>query len=536
MFVPTLVFPDWLQWRSSSSYSLLGSSDYFSYDSGSSSFNLFPVWYTRSIGRNIYIYIQVQLPSTRSQLMAGNGLSNLGRVKLTDLVASEGLPSDTYKLSVSTLSQSLAQYSAAIIQFPANEAALLRCCLESARPYFNQKPSYPSAADINDSREWCKTSGYSADPQMWQESYDYRPGMTPNNDIEFPPAGLLDVFPLLGKAARAILDAVSFYLNLRSCAFTEILDSFPLRNREISSSVLSVTCHARPSFHHNLATQEEEEDDVVVMFSDHDHQVDKSVLSIIKSDKAGFHIRDFSGRWVLVDGDLGPQEAVVYPGLALYHATAGYVSPALHRTDISSSGNNMYGRSSLSFKLMPKSMTSLSCSEMRAAGHGVEPQFQIPVSVDDFMQRSHPLDQLFNRNSFPAFSFPTAQQGSMKPLMKRKKNNSRLKPLPPSKRLRLEAQRVLKERVQDIADKKGIKLRFCTLKECESHIHTLDSPCGNIRLEIGWPPGVPFVHPHDLPNKAKIGFLETYEPGWSANHDMELSLIETGQPSQPADN
>lgn len=90
----------------------------------------------------------------------------------------------------------------------------------------------------------------------------------------------------------------------------------------------------------------------------------------------------------------------------------------------------------------------------------------------------------------------------------------------------------LKERVQDIADKKGIKLRFCTLKECENHIRTLDSPCASLRLEIGWPPGVPFVHPHDLPNKAKIGFLETYEPGWTATHDMELSLIDPGQPSQ----
>ncbi|KAL8208973.1 hypothetical protein R6Q57_008385 [Mikania cordata] len=474
--------------------------------------------------------------------MAGNGLSNLGRVKLTDLIASEGLPSDTYKLSVSTLSQSLAQYSAAIIQFPASDGALLRCCLESARPYFNQKPSYPSAdlIQMNDSREWCKTSGYSADPQMWQESYAYRPGITPtepNIDIEFPPAGLADIFVLLGKSARGILDAVSFYLNLRGYAFTEILDSVPLRNQEISSSVLSVNCHARPSFqgtqHHNITTQE---DGQLVMFPDHDPQVDKSVISIMKSDKGGFHIKDLNGRWVLVDGDLGPQEAVVYPGLALYHATAGYVSPALHRTDISNLHGYMYGRCSLSFKLMPKSMTSLNCSEMRAAGHRVEAQFQIPVSVDDFMQRSHPLDQVFNRNSYSSFSFPTAQEGSMKPLMKRKKNNSRLKPLPPSKRLRLEAQRVLKERVQDIADKKGIKLRFCTLKECESHIHTLDSPCGNIRLEIGWPLGVPFVHPHDLPNKAKIGFLETYEPGWSANHDMELSLIETGQPSQHADN
>ncbi|XP_024965318.1 uncharacterized protein LOC112505656 [Cynara cardunculus var. scolymus] len=474
--------------------------------------------------------------------MAGNGPPTLGRVKLTDLIASEGLPSDTYKLSVSTLSQSLAQYSAAIIQLPPSDGALLRCCLESARPYFTQKPAYPPAnmIHINDSREWCKTSGYSADPQLWQESYDYRPGLTSienHNEIELPPAGLADIFVLLGKAARDILDAISFYLNLRSCAFTEILDNIPLRNREISSSVLSVGCHARPSFqggqHQNLTTQE---DGQLVMFSDREHQVDKSLISLIKSDKAGLHIRDFNGRWVLVDGDLGPEEAIVYPGLALYHATAGYVSPALHRTDIGNLHGNMCGRCSISFKLMPKSMTSLNCSEMRAAGHGVEAQFQVPVSVDDFMQRSHSLDQLFNRNSFPSFSFPTAQDGSMKPLMKRKKNNSRCKPLPPSKRLRLEAQRVLKERVQDMADKKGIKLRFCTLKECESHIHTLDSPCANIRLEIGWPPGVPFVHPHDLPNKAKIGFLETYEPGWTANHDMELSLIEAGQSSQHAEN
>ncbi|GMP64774.1 hypothetical protein CsSME_00025893 [Camellia sinensis var. sinensis] len=474
--------------------------------------------------------------------MAGNGLPSLGRVKLSDLIPSEGLPSDLYKLSVSTLSQSLAQYSAAIIQLPPTDAALLRSCLESARLYFHQRPSYPSADMIhtNNSREWCKTSGYYADPQLWQETYDFRPGLTPmepNNEMEFAPSGLADIFVLLGKAARDILDAISFYLNLRSSPFTEILDNVPLRNREISSSLLSICCHARSSFqgaqHHNLTTQE---DGQLVMFSEHEQQVDKSLISVVKSDKAGLHIRDFHGRWVLVDEDLGPQEAIVYPGLALYQATAGYVSPALHRTEIGNLQGNLFGRCSLSFKLMPKSMTSLNCSEMRAAGHDVEAQFQLPVPVDDFMQRSHPTDQLFNRQSFPSFNFPAAQDGSMKPLLRRRKNNSRCKPLPPSKRLRLEAQRVLKERVQDIADKKGIKLRFCTLKECESHIHTLDSPCANIRMEIGWPPGVPFVHPHDLPNKAKIGFLETYEPGWTATHDMELSLIDPGQPSQHSAN
>jgi hypothetical protein len=108
-----------------------------------------------------------------------------------------------------------------------------------------------------------------------------------------------------------------------------------------------------------------------------------------------------------------------------------------------------------------------------------------------------------------------------------KKGNTRTKPLPLSKRLRLEAQRVLKERVQDIADKKGIKLRFCNLRECESHIWSLDSPCEKTRAEIGWPQGVPFVHPHDLPNKAKLGFLEAYEPGWTASQqEMELSFTE----------
>ncbi|KAJ7948910.1 2-oxoglutarate (2OG) and Fe(II)-dependent oxygenase superfamily protein [Quillaja saponaria] len=469
--------------------------------------------------------------------MAGNGLPPLGRVKLTDLVPSEGLPSDSYKLSISILSQSLAQFSAAIIQFPESDGALLRSGLDSARLFFHQRASYPPPDIIqtNDSREWCKTSGYYADAHLWQETYDYRPGLTclePNNSLEFPPAGLQDIFSLFGKAARDILDAISYHLNLRSSPFTEILDNVPLRNREISSSVLSVCCYARPSFqgaqHHHITTQDNGQ---MVMYPDQDHQFDKCLISLVKSDKAGLQIRDCHGRWILVDGELGPQEVVVFPGLALYQATAGYVNPALHKTEINMQ-DNMYGRCSLAFKLMPKSMTNLSCSEMRAAGHGVEAQFQIPIPVDDFMQRSHSSDQLFNRPSLQCFNFPMAQDGSMKPLMRRRKQNSRIKPLPPSKRLRLEAQRVLKERVQDIADKKGIKLRFCNLKECESHIHTLDSPCANIRMEIGWPPGVPFVHPHDLPNKAKIGFLEAYEPGWTENHDMELSLTEPGQASQ----
>ncbi|KAL5708596.1 hypothetical protein ACHQM5_019375 [Ranunculus cassubicifolius] len=455
--------------------------------------------------------------------MAGNGLPSLGRVKLTDLIASEGLPSDSYKIAITTLSQSLAQYSAAIIQLPVGDSALLRSGLESARLYFHQKASYPPAEMIHtNSHEWCKTSGYYADPQLWQENFDYRPGMTPNepnNAIEFPPAGLPDIFSLLGKAARDILDAICFSLNLRSSAFTGILDNVPLKVREVSSSVLSVCCHSRPSFqgaqHHSLT----QEDGHLAIFADHEQQADKSLVTIVKADRPGLHVRDFHGHWMVVDVDLGPEEAIIYPGLALHHATAGYVSPAFHRVGMQ---GHMYGRCSVAFKLMPKSMASLNCSEMSAAGHGIEAQFQLPISVDDFMQRPHSTDQIFTRHNFPSYNnYPATQEGG--PLLKRKKNTNssgRCKPLPPSKRLRLEAQRVLKERVQEIADKKGLKLRFCNLKDCESHIQALESPCGSIRLEIGWPPGVPFVHPHDLPNKAKLGFLEAYEPGWSASQDI----------------
>lgn len=341
--------------------------------------------------------------------MAANGLPTLGRVKLCDLLPTEGLPSDSYKLAVSTLSQSLAQYSAAIIQFPSADAALLRSGLDSARLYFHQRDSYPST---NESREWCKTSGYYSDPHSWQESYEYRPGLTFTEaaaaSMEFPPSGLPDIFGLLGKASRLVLDAIGFYLNLRSSPFTEILDNVPLRSNEVSSSVLSVCCYARPSFHHhhNLA-----EDEQLLLYSDHDHQLDKSLISFVKSDKAGLHVRDMHGQWILVDVDLGPQEAVVYPGLALYQATAGYVSPAVYRTDLNSMQGSIEGRFSLAFKLMPKSMTNLSCSEMRAAGHGVDAQFLIPVSVDDFMQRPHSNDELFNRQTLQSFTVPQSQDG-----------------------------------------------------------------------------------------------------------------------------
>ncbi|KAL6862154.1 hypothetical protein ACP4OV_016803 [Aristida adscensionis] len=447
----------------------------------------------------------------------GNVLASLGRVRLSDLAVSEGLPSDNYKMCVSALTQSLAQYSAAIIQLSQAESALLRSGLDSARLYFHQRGYCSSeAVHSDDAGEWCKTSGYYVDPQMWLEMYDYRPGITvtePRGAMELPPSGLPDIFSVLGKVSRYVLDAVSFSLNLRSCAFTDILDNVPLRSQEVSSSVLSACCHSRPSFEgahqHSIASQEDEQ---LLIFSGQEQQIDKTLLTIVKSDRSGLYIKDLHGRWILVDGDLGPHDVVVYPGLALYQETAGYINPAVHKTEVGNMQGCIFGRCSLVFKLMPRSVARLSGSEMRAAGHGVDVQFQVPIPVNDFMQTDHSIEQLFLKNT-EASSY-AEHDASFNSVMSRKKGSARTKPLPPSKRLRLEAQRVLKERVQDIADKKGIKLRFCCLRECESHIRSLDSPCENIRTEIGWPQGVPFVHPHDLPNKAKLRLLEAYEPGW----------------------
>ncbi|GKC12675.1 hypothetical protein Tco_1009457 [Tanacetum coccineum] len=104
---------------------------------------------------------------------------------------------------------------------------------------------------------------------------------------------------------------------------------------------------------------------------------------------------------VAVDGDLGPQEAIIYPGIALYHVIDGYVCMT-----------TCMGGVSFLLKVMPES--SLNCLEMRFAVHGFEAQFWLTVSVDIFMQRSRLLDQLLNINNFPSFSFTKAQEGNRK--------------------------------------------------------------------------------------------------------------------------
>ncbi|KAI5421548.1 hypothetical protein KIW84_045099 [Lathyrus oleraceus] len=88
-----------------------------------------------------------------------------------------------------------ANSAASILSQEMTDDALIRSGLESARLYFHQRETYLPADIIHssESHDWCKTSGYYADPHLWQETYDYRPGLTHselNNSIELPPTGI----------------------------------------------------------------------------------------------------------------------------------------------------------------------------------------------------------------------------------------------------------------------------------------------------------------------------------------------------------
>lgn len=463
--------------------------------------------------------------------MEGTGISCPGRAKVIDLIAADGLPSDKYNNAVTTLSQSLTKYNFAIIQLPLGDDVLLKCVLDSTRMFFHQRPIPNSASQRSDQREWNRSSGYSFEPHSACEVYDFRPGHASEVQItgdHYSPVGLPELFALLGKVSRHVLDAIGRSLDLRSYCFADLLDNVPLKPGEVSTSVLSVCCHGRPGVHGGNFTGAVNDDSSHISLYDHDPHTGRGLLTLMKSDKPGLQVRDEQGRWILADMDLGPCDLVMYSGLALYQCTAGYINPGLHRhcMEASISQNHTHGRCSVSYRLMPRPPAVLHCSAMVAAGHGVTGPFQQPISVCDFMLRAFSTDHLtVNKPAFSNHGFQPSD-GSMKAVKKYQRQSSKVKPLAPSKRLRLEAQRVLKEKVQEIADSKGIKIRFCSLKDCEEqHISRLDSPCAGIRAEIGWPGAVPFVHPHDLPNKAKRAFLEAYEPGWTTSQSEDMGKI-----------
>lgn len=151
----------------------------------------------------------------------------------------------------------------------------------------------------------------------------------------------------------------------------------------------------------------------------YEEDVEKGLLTLVKTDKPGLQVRDVQGRWFVADADLGPQDMVLFTGLSLHQATGGYLAPTMHRTDNNvdlsqSQGPMVLGRCSVAFKLMPRATAILHCSAMTHAGHQVGGPFQQPVAVHEFMTRSHSMDQLLSpRPGVPAFSFASPLEGEI---------------------------------------------------------------------------------------------------------------------------
>lgn len=63
----------------------------------------------------------------------------IGRVRLCDILAFDGVASVSYSKAVEALSDSLTRHNAAIIQLNTEDSAVLRCGLESARFFFRTR-------------------------------------------------------------------------------------------------------------------------------------------------------------------------------------------------------------------------------------------------------------------------------------------------------------------------------------------------------------------------------------------------------------
>lgn len=61
------------------------------------------------------------------------------RIRLPDILPYDGAPMASYLRAVDALSASLMRHNAAVIELTSDDAALLRCALESARLYFRTR-------------------------------------------------------------------------------------------------------------------------------------------------------------------------------------------------------------------------------------------------------------------------------------------------------------------------------------------------------------------------------------------------------------
>ncbi|KAA8532222.1 hypothetical protein F0562_032253 [Nyssa sinensis] len=310
-------------------------------------------------------------PSGEPALMMA--VAPLARVRFSDIVPCDGAPSGPYVRAVEALSGSLMRHNAALIELASEDAALMRCGLESARLYFRTR--------AQSGGNWGKGS---------RGVYMYRAGRA-LEDMDSSPPCMADVFRCMGKAGRAALSAIARHLRLRSDVFNHLLDDTPLPANEASSSVLVATYSSVSLQNGKGATGGGK---IAV-----NGEVEKGLLTLISSDTPGLQVCDPNGRWYLADGGSTPGDLLLLTGKALSHATAGLRPAASYRSALDySSGSASGGRTSLAFRLMPQGNAVLDCSPIAAAGH-VIPQSYVPISVSQFMDDlSAEEDVLCNRS------------------------------------------------------------------------------------------------------------------------------------------
>ena len=95
---------------------------------------------------------------------------SLPRIKLVDILPEDGPPTGVYTRAVEELSSCLARHGAAIMELNGEDAALVRCALESATLYFRTRAQSAQWSGGG----WSKTAGYV--PSSSRDMYYYRAG------------------------------------------------------------------------------------------------------------------------------------------------------------------------------------------------------------------------------------------------------------------------------------------------------------------------------------------------------------------------
>uniref|UniRef100_A0A0A8YF89 PUB 62/63 C-terminal domain-containing protein n=1 Tax=Arundo donax TaxID=35708 RepID=A0A0A8YF89_ARUDO len=285
------------------------------------------------------------------------------RVRLDDVAPFDGATTPAYARAVDALSASLTRHSAAFLELPAADAAIIRCALESARAFFRDRAGI----------------------------HVYRAGRA-LDDGELSPACMADAFRCLGKAARAALCAIARSLRLRSDAFSHLLDDVPLPVNEVSASELLV------AFSHGHLQSGQAH---IAGLRSSVAEVDRGFVTLVASDHPGIEVYNPTGHWYLADGCSSPSDLLLLTGRALSHVTAGLRPNSQYRI------TNNENRASLMYRLMPRANAILDCSPISAAGHCI-PQIYQPISASQFMDDLCPEEHAVSNH----LEAPSESQGN----------------------------------------------------------------------------------------------------------------------------